>query len=358
VKWQWLAAVLVAAVVTAATAVFLQVFKAPPIEIVKTAGVAGGAVVALYALWLNDRKHWLESEKVADERFARSVELLGNEADQVRVGAMHSLVWLATSTPRYKQTVIDVLCAYLRRPFQHPSWKENAADPDTVFVNVEPEVQQEQQVRRTAQRLLRDLLSWGNARKEYYDLDLTGAALEYFRLDGRRIHRFTARRAQFYGITTLREIEVKKPTLFSGATFHGRLDLARAKLHGGIAFTEVTFGPKDVDLRDAEVGTFLALAETPPAQQRGPLTVLPGTAFRTPREGWQLTGSTEPTGPRLEDHVQQNPGGSADGARSDGDGLRNGKVAAKTDEAGAVGLDGEGLGDESNPETEPDEVQK
>jgi hypothetical protein len=63
--------------------------------------------VALYALWLNDRRrrtdearHELESDKAADERFARSIELLGNEADQVRVGALHALAWLADVTPR------------------------------------------------------------------------------------------------------------------------------------------------------------------------------------------------------------------------------------------------------------------
>jgi hypothetical protein len=354
----WLAAVLSAVVVTSATAVTLWLVKAPPIEIVKTAGVAGGAVVALYALWLNDRRHWLESEKVADERFARSVEMLGNEADQVRVGAMHSLVWLANSTPRYKQTVIDVLCAYLRRPFHHPSWDENGADPDTVFVKVAPEDQQEQQVRRTAQRLLRDLLSWGNDKKEYFDLDLTGAALEYFRLDGRRVHRFTARRAQFYGITTLRELEVKKPTLFSGATFHGRLDLAEAEFKGGLAFTEVTFSAKKVDFRDTEVGTFLALAEAPPVVQTGELKLLPGTQLRTPYDGWALTGDVQTPRPRLQDHVEENTGGSADGVARDDNGLGNGHVPAKTDEMRPGGLGREGLRDERNPETEPDEVEK
>jgi hypothetical protein len=298
---RWLLAVLSAAVVTAGTAVLLWVLKAPAVEIVKTAGVAGGAVVALYALYLNDRKHLLESDKVADERFARSVEMLGNEADQVRVGAMHSLVWLATSTPRYRQTVLDVLCAYLRRPFHHPSWDENGADPDTVVPAKTPQDEQrEQQVRRTAQRLIRDLLSWGDQKKEYFDLDLTGAALEYFQLDGRRVNRFTARRARFYGITQFRELHVRKPTLFSGGTFHGRLTLAEAKFDGGLAFSEVTF-KREVDFRSATVGTFLALTDPPPPKQIGELELLSGTALRTAHEGWALTGDAQPPRPRPED---------------------------------------------------------
>lgn len=354
---RWLLAVAMAAIVTAGTAVLLWTLRAPAVEIVKTAGVAGGAVVALYALWLNDRKHWLESEKVADERFARSVELLGNEADQVRVGAMHSLVWLANSTPRYKQTVLDVLCAYLRRPFHHPSWDENGSDPDTVFVKVKPEDQQEQQVRRTAQRLIRDLLSWGDKKKEYFDLDLTGAALEYFQLDGRRVGRFIARRAQFYGITEFRKLHVTSRTFFSGATFHGRLSVPEAKFEGGLAFSEATFKRK-VDFRAATVGTFLALAEQPPPEQVGELTLLPNTALRTRYDGWALTGDVQAPRPRLEDRAEENAGGGADRVTGDDNGLGNGQVPAKADEARVVRLDGEGLRDQRDAEAESHEVEK
>jgi hypothetical protein len=118
-----LVTVLAAIAVTAATTVVLLLVEptAPRSEAVRTGALTGGAVVALYALWLNDRRrrveesrHELESESISDERFARSVELLGNEADQVRVGALHALAWLARSTPRYKQTVLDVLCVSLR----------------------------------------------------------------------------------------------------------------------------------------------------------------------------------------------------------------------------------------------------
>lgn len=357
---KWLLAVLSAAVVTAATAVALWLVKAPPVEIVKTAGVAGGAVVALYALWLNDRKHVLEAGKVADERFARSVEMLGNEADQVRVGAMHALVWLAHSERRYTQTVLDVLCAYLRRPFHHPTWDENGADPDTVFTAVDPEIQREQQVRRTAQRLISDLLSWGDkGKKQYYDLDLTGAAVEYLRLEGRRVNRFIARRARFYGITEFRQLHVRKPALFSGATFHGRLSMAESHFQGGIAFTEVTFEQR-VDFRGAKVGTFLALTDPAPPEQRGELEVLKGTAMRTVHEGWALSGAPQPPRPRGEDQVEKDGGGRADLAAGDDDRLRDGDVhvAAQSPEVDPVRLQPEGLRDEGDTEPEGHEVKK
>lgn len=349
----WLTAVLAALVVTAGTGVALWLVKAPPIEIVKTAGVAGGAVVALYALWLNDRRrrveearHSLESEKVADERFARSVELLGNEADQVRVGAMHALEWLAKSTPRYRQTVLDVLCAYLRRPFEHKAHKALASDPDQAFVEERPEVLLEHQVRLTAQRLIKDLLSWGDQpeeKHEHYNLDLTGASLDYFSIDGRHVNRLVARRAQFYGITNLRNVHVIKPALFSGGTFHGRLQMDNAVFAGGISFQEVTF-KGEVQLW-GKVGTFVHPSPQPPAELKGTLEVLPGTEFREPMTGWPLTGSTQAAGAGLQHHVEQNARGGADGVPGDRDGLGNGKVPAKADETSAVGLDGEGLRD-------------
>ena len=345
------ASVLAAILVTATTTVVLLLVEptASKAEAIKTGGLAGGAVVALYALWLNDRKHHLESEKVADERFARSVELLGNEADQVRVGAMHALAWLAKSTPRYRQTVLDVLCAYLRRPFDYPPHERKPGDPDQDFEAVDEALRLEHQVRLTAQRLIKDTLSWGKKRKHVsYDLDLTGAVLEYFSLDGRYVNRLVARRAQFYGITNLRNVQVKSVTLFSGGTFHGRLQMDNGSFPGGISFQETTFaGPVEFsgDMGQAEVGRFFHPAPQPPASQRGELKVLDGTEFRAPAPGWHLTSDAEAAGSGFQHHVEQDARGGADGVRGDDDGLGDRHRPAKADEVRAVSFEGEGLRD-------------
>lgn len=284
------------AVATLTTAVLLlaepELSKA---EAIKTGGFAGAAVLALYALWLNDRRrrtdearHELESDKAADERFARSVELLGNEADQVRVGALHALAWLADSTPRYKQTVLDVLCAYLRRPFTHPSYTMRADDPEQVTSEDSLEADQERQVRLTAQRLITDLLPWGqNPDVKAYHLDLTGASLEYFRLEGRRIGRLTARRTRFYGITRLSEMHASKPALFTGATFLGRVELHEAQFAGGISFQETIFAG-EVVLKGASVGTFIDLNTAAPEPQTGTLAINEGTRVKGDASGWAL----------------------------------------------------------------------
>lgn len=358
-----LASVLGAVAVTVATVVVLLLVepKLSKAEAVKTGGLAGGAVVALYALWLNDRRrrteearHELESDKVADERFARSVEMLGHEADQVRVGAMHALAGLTAAAPRYKQTVLDVLCAYLRRPFHHAGFTgDYSGDPDKLpRESTDEELassDREREVRRTAQRLITDLLPWGaDEDPTAYHLDLTGARLEYFRLSGRRIGRLNARRAHFYGITMINELRASKPALFSGAVFHGRASAAEARFAGGLSLQDVTFAD-EFDVRGAVVGTFLHLSTDLPKPVRGALTVEPGTAMRiAPPAGWELTGSYE---------VQQRPGGGADRRARDDDGLRD-RTAVQVDEPDQVRLERERPRHQRDAETEADEVQQ
>ncbi|WP_433266395.1 pentapeptide repeat-containing protein [Actinosynnema sp. CS-041913] len=299
-----LTASVVTAVLVAVATTAVLLWSEPKLsksEAIKTGGLAGGAVVALYALWLNDRRrrteearHELESDRVADERFARAVELLGSEADQVRVGALHALAGLARTTPsRYKQTVLDVLCAYLRRPFTHDAYTERSDDPEQAYhneaVKVPAEQDRERTVRLTAQRLITDLLPWGqDPDPTLYHLDLTGAHVEYLRLEGRRIGRLVARRTQFYGITAFHDLQCAKPALFSGARFWGRLDLRGGRLLGGMSLQATTF-LKEVDFRDAEVDLFLHLPPTPP-EQVGTLKVAKATRVKEDPTGWTLAG--------------------------------------------------------------------
>ncbi|MFF1606317.1 pentapeptide repeat-containing protein [Amycolatopsis sp. NPDC058278] len=205
-------------------------------DALKTGGLAGGAIVALYALWLNDRRrrveerrqeierrrHELEAqraeqdrERVADERFAKAVELLGHAADQVRVGALHALAGLARSRPEYTQTVLDVLCSYLRRPFSYTRPTKGALDAEQ-----EPELS----VRLTAQRLVTDLLPGRDDEGPAYDLDLTGARLEYFDLSGKLVGGLLLRYASLNSSTNISGCRFKDRVYFTATgTESGRL---------------------------------------------------------------------------------------------------------------------------------------
>ncbi|WP_020669412.1 pentapeptide repeat-containing protein [Amycolatopsis nigrescens] len=221
-------------------------------EALKTGGLAGGAVVALYALWLNDRRRQVEERRqaveqdryelessraehdrlrVADERFARAVELLGHEADQVRVGALHALAGLAESRPGYTQTVLDVLCSYLRRPFEHARYQDKDAT-DTA------EVENELTVRLSAQRLINDLLPAAHSEAPSYDLDLTGASLEYLDLNGRKIGTLTMRQARLRSRSNLSECEITGQAWFTDVT------TGSGRLAGKFRCRDTTFGQR------------------------------------------------------------------------------------------------------------------
>jgi uncharacterized protein YjbI with pentapeptide repeats len=218
---------------------------APKNEAIKTGGLAGGALVALYALWLNDRRRRTDEERqrieaarqqledaraehdrsrVADERFARSVELLGHDAEQVRVGALHALAGLARSRAEYTQTVLDVLCAYLRRPFER-----------------EPEDRDELEVRLTAQRLVADLLPRADvADAPTYNLDLTRAYLEYFDLSHRQVGDLVLRAAHLRESNAFHHAVVRGGAWFTDATSDGRLYLHDSVFHGKAWFSRFT----------------------------------------------------------------------------------------------------------------------
>lgn len=247
-------------------------------EALKTGGLAAGSVVALYALWLNDRRRRVDEdrqdleqqrqalenrradhdrERAADERFLRAVELLGDDADQVRVGALHALAGLARSRPEYTQDVLDVICSYLRRPFDHPRYAKTRGlepPPDTFEERKKrEEADRWRQVRQTAQRLIADLLPrTGDPDAPAYDLDLQGATLEYFDVSGRVIGQLSARELNLYESNTFRDCDVRGSAWFTGSrnwgrlyapgvVFHDRSWFSRFASHGPTDFARTTF---------------------------------------------------------------------------------------------------------------------
>jgi hypothetical protein len=230
---------------------------APKHEAIKTGGLAGGAIVALYALWLNDRRRKVEEarqelesqridhdrSRVADERFARAIELLGHDTAQVRVGAMHALAGLAKSRPEYTQTVLDILCAYLRRPFEY-------GDPDPFDAELN---EIELEVRLTAQRLIEDLLPRVEEKNPVkYDLNLTKAHLHYMDLSYRHVGDLILRVARLnesnafhhmviHGNVYFTEAEVAGRFYIHHTEFRGKAWFSRFKARGLAVFTESKF---------------------------------------------------------------------------------------------------------------------
>jgi len=133
----------------------------------------GGAVALLLALrrqWLSERDQihreevarltQVHSERVAtasehdaSERrvtdlYVKAADQLGSDKAPVRLAGLYALERLAQDNPTQRQTIVDVLCAYLRMPFTLPA---AGAPADDAIQNV---IREECQVRSTAESIL------------------------------------------------------------------------------------------------------------------------------------------------------------------------------------------------------------
>jgi hypothetical protein len=142
------------------------------LDAVRTAGATvigiGGAVALLLAarrqrsteLTLeHQRRVATAAEHDANERrvtelSAQAAGQLGNETAPVRLAALYALERVGKLNPAQRETIADVLCAYLRMPFTAPG---DRPAPDATDLDEYRERTQELQVRLTAERILRRL---------------------------------------------------------------------------------------------------------------------------------------------------------------------------------------------------------
>uniref|UniRef100_UPI003F495093 pentapeptide repeat-containing protein n=1 Tax=Saccharothrix espanaensis TaxID=103731 RepID=UPI003F495093 len=163
------------------------------------------------------------------ELYGKGVEQLGSDKAPVRLGGLYALERLAQDNPErpeLRQTVVNVVCAYLRMPFEPPTDPPGPDSAEDERAGHRDRVQ-EREVRLTAQRVLRDHLRPGddpdNPAATFWsdiDLDLTGATLVNLDLSHCRSRR----------------------TVFTGATFAGNAGFAGATFAGNAGFVGARFG--------------------------------------------------------------------------------------------------------------------
>ena len=136
------------------------------------------------------------------------------------------------NTPDQQQTIVDVICAYLRMPYTPPEDQPSAEDaPAKVRTRYENR-RQELQVRLTAQRILGAHLR-PEAAEAFWpsmDLDLTQAHLHSLDLTHCHVHTAQFDGAQFAGLAQ-----------FTGANFAGRAGFTGAKFAEDAMFVGAEF---------------------------------------------------------------------------------------------------------------------
>ncbi|MGI8308929.1 pentapeptide repeat-containing protein [Saccharopolyspora hattusasensis] len=250
---------------------------------------------------------------------------------------MHALAGLARNQPEYTQTVLDVLCSYLRRPFDHPKWTiERSVDVVT------DEQQRERTVRQTAAKLVVSLLpTTSDAHPPRYDIDVAAARLDRFDLSGRVVGTFEAQAcwfrhktnfegtvflgkvdlgnatflhplraagAVFRGRASLQCLHGRAPIDFELVEFHGEVDMQTAKCAEHVSFRQAAFHA-GLDLRHARFdgGVDLRVREPLPSVALYNTEVDTSIHAQVP-EDWQLEPLTDANRARIRVHaVGQNP---------------------------------------------------
>ncbi|MGX7828296.1 pentapeptide repeat-containing protein [Actinokineospora sp. 24-640] len=178
------------------------------VEAIKTGLAAAAGAGAVFALLLAVRRQWHQETSAVDtvhdaterritDLYTKAVEQLGSDKAAVRLGGLYALQRLGEGSLTQRETILNVICAYLRMPV--PTLPTtNTTDTDEEPAPLTPEEQQqltpeeqqqhqqrlndlaqEQQVRLTAQRILTRHRQPGPHYWETTTIDLTGANLAH-----------------------------------------------------------------------------------------------------------------------------------------------------------------------------------
>ncbi|MGW0503208.1 pentapeptide repeat-containing protein [Micromonospora sp. NPDC003241] len=249
------------------------------LESIRTGLTVGASVTAAFALLLAFRRQQLAErtqqateydagEKRVTELYVKAADQLGAAKAPVRFAGLYALERLAQDNPAHRQSIVEVICAYLRMPYtppddqptpepedQLPAGGPTLAAPkgatgDSDKPAVDP--REERQVRLAAQRILArhlrpttpqeklDPSYWGPS----VTLDLTEAVLIDLDFIGCHLHNVTFTDTHLIGSTR-----------FDGATFTGDAGFDKATFTGGDAsFDKATFTGGDASFSEVTFG--------------------------------------------------------------------------------------------------------
>ena len=184
------------------------------------------------------------------ERFSAMVAQLGDDRPAVRLAGVHAMAALADEWEAYRQRCIDVLCAYLRTPYE-PEPGPNAPRADRLAFRASREVRHTV-ISVIASHLRSDAaVSW-----QGHGLDFTGATFDGGDFS---LARFTGQvsfaGARFTGRVSFFRCEFTGQVRFDGATFtgDGLVSFARTEFTAGaVSFADAKFAGGRVGFDAAE----------------------------------------------------------------------------------------------------------
>jgi hypothetical protein len=214
--------------------------------------------------------------------YSKAVDQVGSDKAPVRLGGLYALERLAQDTvdPTLRQTIVNVLCAYLRMPYIQPQAAvgvvsrmgdrrqnrfEKSSPPAARHLGrsgTVPEgdvLRQEFEVRLTAQRILGAHLKPGpdldNPVEAFWpdmDLDLSGALLSDLDFAGISIRDGRFVNAKFAGYCGFDEAKFAGNVRFMDSEFTNVAEFRRAEFIGNVSFWRARFAR--AEFRNARFG--------------------------------------------------------------------------------------------------------
>jgi hypothetical protein len=215
--------------------------------------------VQIHAEQVADNARQDAVERRVTDLYTKAADQLGSDKAPVRLAGLYALERLGQGNPDHRQTVIDVVCAYLRMPYTPPDEQSETDDLDRDGQH------EELQVRRTAQHILANhlredphqaLRSPPVGQSTFWPdihLDLSGAHLVGFVLTDSRLNVLDLNGATLTGGTVLRgtqcdlalmqRMDVQGHADFRGIVFTNSAWIAYSTFCDGVWFHGDEFYP-------------------------------------------------------------------------------------------------------------------
>jgi hypothetical protein len=264
------------------------------LDVIRTAssiviGTGGAAALLLAArrqrsteLDVKQKDHDATERRVT-ELYGKAADQLGSDKAPVRLAGLYALERLAQGNPDHRQTIVDLICAYLRMPFRSPA-APASLPPKMAAKSRDTGRTEEAEVRQAAQSLLIKHLRDADEQAFWQDLELklSGATLDKFMLT-----HCTVRSVQFAGAT------FSGQAIFRGTTIERAADFRGVRFTGLADFRRVTFGEDGKFFRGARFEGEVDFGTHTEVCLSGALTRTDRDLRRKWPEGWQLRAKTD-----------------------------------------------------------------
>lgn len=198
---------------------------------------------------LNQRDEDARERRIT-ELYIDAAAQLGNTQAAVRLAGVYGLERLANNVPQQRQTIVNIICAYLRMPY---SLQDAESDVTRYGKDIQTPrdpshnaiaARQEGQVRTAAQQMLANhLRPTCEAFWKDIDINLEGANLSNLNFKGCHLRSATFADVTFTGQeVNFAEVTFAEFADFGGAQFAAPVNFKQAKFAKGAGFGRTTFG--------------------------------------------------------------------------------------------------------------------